>query len=564
MSGLWGRRGAPVRGTRWLLTAAVSLGLAAGAGAAPAYAADSLSVIAPTQVVLPLGPSGAGNPVRTVEVDLNRSNLQVPAEGKLTIDTSELSGVADITWPAACTPAPGGGGAECDAPHSPGSGSDTVVLELTAAAGAHSGATGTIHYTGHAPDTADAHAQTQVSVRSGADVELHGVPSRLSMKPGATAALPFALTNQGGEPGEGTALTAIPSHALDSVPRFGNCWYEVDGAGKVSWMTCVLPPVTPGGTVSYGGLTFTAGANALIEDVEFGASAYTSDYLADVHKHHALVRGTGPDLVPDGSPVLANGTPYMSDVKVDVDNTADLALSVPPLTGTKGAKVDAVVSVASLGPADYDDAWNENPVGQVDFRPPPGTTVVRANEDCAVFDAHGKRLQGDAPGARYSCPLGFIFMSGRQQDIHFTLRIDKVVADAAGSAAVKPAGTFDKNPANNSAKVVLNAASGGGTPTGGSSSSGGGGHASSGGTSGSGSGSASGGTVSGGSTPGTAGTGGTTATGGTSGSTDGNLAATGTDPVGLIGGVAMGSGLLGGAVLLLLRSRRQRTARWRS
>ncbi|MDD1063154.1 hypothetical protein NMG29_34035 [Streptomyces cocklensis] len=544
-----------------MVTAVVSAGLAVGAAVSPAHADSTLtSVIVPAQLPLPLGPSAAQNPVKPLEVELSRSPSVGFMAGTLTIDTSEISGLADITWPSACTPAADGSGAECDAPIADRTLTKTVVLQLKAAADAHGGASGVIHYTGHAPGKPDVHGQTQVTVRSGADVELHGVPNKLRTTPGDTAALPFALTNHGGQPGEGTALFATPSHALDSVPRFGNCWYEVDGAGKVGFMMCALPPVAPGGTVSYGGLTFTAGANALIEDVEFGAAPYTSDTLAAEREHHTLVQGTGPDLAPDGSPVSANGTPYMGDVKVDVDNTAELSLSVPQLRGKKGAVVDAVVSVANQGPADYVDAWNENPIGRVDFRPPPGTTVVDPYEGCSVFDANGKRLDWGVPGARYSCPLGFYFLSGRSQDVHFKLRIDKVVPNATGSASVT-AKAYDKNTANNSAKVVLNATSGG-TATGGGTS--GGGHGSSGGGSATGgtTGSA-GGSASGGGSGGTSGTTGMSATSGssgTSGSTGGDLAATGSDPVGLIGGVALGCGLLGGAVLLLMRSRRRTAA----
>jgi hypothetical protein len=557
MLGFRGRRTAPPSRAWWAVTAVVALGLAAGAVAAPASAEDNrLSVIAQPQLALPLGPSDAQNPVKTVEVVLNRSNLQVPTEGTLTIDTSELSGVADVTWPAVCTPFAAGGGAECATPHSPGSPSDTVLLHLKAAAGAHNGATGVMHYTGHASDTADAHGQTQVTVQAGADVELIGVPGRLKTTPGSTLTLPFALANHGGEPGGGTALFATPSRSLDSLPRFGNCYYEFDGAvraGKVSLMMCVLPPVAPGATASYRGLTFTAGAGALIEDVEFGAQPYTADVLASMRKQYTLVQGTGPDLAPDGSAALPGGAPYMGDVKVDVANTADLALSVPQLTGKKGAVVKAAVSVANQGPADYADTWGENPIGYVEFRPPPGTTVVDLYEGCAVYDAHGKQLKYGVPGVRYLCPLSFLFPSGGSEAVGFKLRIDKVVANATGSAALTRV-EFDPNTKNNSAKVVLNAVSGG-TATGGTS---GGGHGSSSG--GAGTTGTSGGTLSGGA--GTTGTSGGTPgpTDGPGGSTDGDLAATGSDPVALIGGIAMGCGLLGGTVLLVLRSRRRRAA----
>lgn len=571
MTGLRGRRGGPERVTRWLAAAVVALGLAAGAGVLPAQADSSVvSVYAPEQLALPLGPSDGPSPVKTLEVELARSPSQGAVASTLSVDTSELSGVADVTWPAACTPAADGSGAECDAPIADRTLSTSVVLKLKAAAGAHSGATAVVRCTGHVPGRADVLRRTAVIVRSGADIELHGVPDKLRTTPGGTVALPFALTNHGGEPGEGTLLSAIPSYALDSAPRFGNCWYEFSGAvkaGKVSWIFCVLPPVAPGATASYGGLTFTAGANALIEDVEFGARPYTPDLLAGERGKHTLVQGTGPDLAPDGSPVLPDGTPAMGDVKVDVDNTADLVLSVPQLTGRKGDVVDAGVALTNNGPADHADAWNENPTAVVQFRPPPGTTVVGAGEDCAVFDAQGRPLGWGVPGARYSCPYSSFFLTGQTYVAHFKLRVDKVVPNATGSAVLDPV-AFDRNTANNSVTVVLNATSGG-TATGGGTAGGtpGGGHGGSGGsgatggTAGSAGGSAAGGTAGPGATGGAGGgTGGSSAASGTSGSAGGGLAATGSDPVGLIGGVALGCGLLGGAVVLLVRSRRRTAA----
>lgn len=551
-----------------MAAAAVSLGLAVVAAGPPGYADDvdtSPVLSLPKEVVLPLGPSGGHNPVETLKVWLHPSTLNSTTQGRATIDISELSGVAEVTWPAACTPREDGRGAECDLPHDGGKPTDTAVLQLKAAAGAHAGDAGVVRVTGHAPGFPDVQGRTRVSVRSGPDVYLHGLPESVKAEPGDTVPLPFILTNRGGDPDTGTIVSFIPSSGLDSLPRYGNCSYESGGArvppGKVTWIVCVLPPVAPGSSALYTkGLPFSVRDTALIETVETHTVPYSEAALAAERKGHTLVQGTGPDLAADSTdsrdypPGDVSGYP----VRVDVDNTAELALTgSPPARGKKGAVVRARVTLTNQGPADHLDGWNESKTAYVDFRPPPGTRVVDSPYDlCTVYDANGKQLAYNAPGALYRCPFGPYMWAGQSGSYDFTLRIDKVVPDATGTAVINPVPAYDKDHSNNSVKILLNATSGGsatgGSTAGGSGSSGTGGN---GGSSGTGSGATAG--SAGGTSGATGGTSGTSGTTGTSGATDGDLAATGSGPVALIGAAALGCGLLGGAVLLLLRSRRR-------
>ncbi|MFG1809688.1 hypothetical protein [Streptomyces sp. NPDC049040] len=522
----------------------------AGAAGAPAYANSTVVLEVPDQLVLPSGPAGGQDQGRTLDLRLHPSDPRTTARGRVTVDTSELSGVAKVTWPAACTPE--GDGAECDLPHSSGQPDDTAVLLLTAAPGAHAGAAGVIRFTGHAPGSPDVRGQTRVTVGSGADVYMHELPQRLSAKPGDTVPLPFVLTNRGGDPGAGSILTAVPSPGLDTLPRYGNCLYEANGLEtpeKVSWIVCVLPPVAPGASASYRGLPFTVRNSALIEDVDTATEPYTPEALATARGKHTMVQGTGEDLAPytTGSQDYPPGDDG-ADVRIDVDNTAELALTAPPpLRGAKGAVVEAEVTLTNQGPADHLDGWNETPTASIDFRPPPGTTVIDPDDGCRVFDAHGRQSEPGTPGARYTCPVTPYLWAGQSRVEVFRLRIDRVIPNAAGSAAIDPVPAYDRNQANNRVRIVLDAETGD-TPTGGGTS-GGTGHGG-----GSGHDAGSPGTHAAGSTGGS----GPSSTGGTaSGAADGDLAATGTDPVGLIGAVAMGCGLFGGWVVLLLRSRRR-------
>ncbi|MFG1808914.1 hypothetical protein [Streptomyces sp. NPDC049040] len=531
-------------------------------GAAPAFAADSLSLTSPAELTLPLGPEGGSVPAKTLSVKLHHSDWQHPAEGRLVFDTTDLAGVADVAWPAACTPAAGGGGATCDAPTDTGTSDGTIVLSLTPAHGSGDGTSGALRYTGSgAAGLAEVHGQTKVTVRSQPDIFLSGVPQRMTAKPGDTLALPFALTNRGGEPGPGSILQIIPTLGLDVVGRHSNCEYEESGtAGRphAKWILCVLDPVEAGATASYGkGLSFVAGPDSLIEDAEFDLSPYSQARLDQMRKGHSMTPGTGPAMAPEKAGATTQAWPYSgddwADAKITVDNIADFSLATANLKGARGAVVTAKVDMTNNGPAGYADNWNERSAARIDFRPPPGTTVVKASEFCDAFDKNGKRLGYGVPGVLYTCKQRYYFLAGATATESFGLRIDKVIPNATGSATIAPESVtpYDKNPANNTVKIVLNASAGGGTS----------GAASGGGQTGGAGGSTAGGTTTGGSASGT--TGGSSATGGTSGtsgSSGGDLAATGGGPVALIGEIALGCGLLGGALLLVLRSRRRRTA----
>ncbi|WP_327289119.1 hypothetical protein [Streptomyces sp. NBC_01198] len=543
------------------LAVAVAVGLVWAAGTAPASAADGLRLYSQADLTLPLGPAGGENPVKSLSVQLAHQILDRTAPGTLTFDATTLAGVAEVTWPDACTPSADRKHAECDAAGVKGTEHDTVVLRIKAAPGAAGGAKGTVRYTGSSPGLPDVSGQTTVTVGAVADVFMHGLPEKVAAKPGDLVPLSFALTNRGGQPGAGSILTAHASGGLDSLSHYGNCAYGyVDSPDRrwVGMLSCVLPPVAPGTTVSYtDGVPFRVHASGLIEDVEISLVDYTPEALADSRRGSTLVQGDGPDMVPHTGGTTAQDwqTGYSwADPKINVDNTADFALSVAPVKGPKGATVTAAVELADRGPARYVDSWNERPAAQVEFDPPPGTTVVGANEDCLGYDKHGKLLDYNVPGVHYVCTQGWFFLPGQSVTDFFKLRIDKVIPNATGRAFLTPgyATPYDRNPANDTAKVVVNAKAAGGTSNGGT----GGGTGTSGAAGGAGT--AAGGA--GGSPTAGPATGGTGSAGGAGASPDGRLAATGSDHVALVGGIAMGCGLLGGAVLLLLRSRRRTAA----
>ncbi|MBT2367102.1 hypothetical protein J7E88_17760 [Streptomyces sp. ISL-10] len=102
------------------------------------------------------------------------------------------------------------------------------------------------------------------------------------------------------------------------------------------------------------------------------------------------------------------------------------------------------------------------PTYQVEVTLPAGTRPVHVPAPCDPTEKAG----------RYRCAHGGWVTAGFKADLTFTLKVDKLVPGARGTVALtgepRP---FDKNAANDTAEIVVEAAdgtSGGGSATGGS------------------------------------------------------------------------------------------------
>lgn len=139
--------------------------------------------------------------------------------------------------------------------------------------------------------------------------------------------------------------------------------------------------------------------------------------------------------------------------EVSTENTADFSLTGAELDGKVGDKVTASVKFTNKGPA-----WVYRGLDQsattVDIRIPEGTSVVKAHDYCdAVSKTH------------YTCGTSQAWVNKDGGETYpFVLRIDKVVEGAKGEVSFTGADrSFDKNPDNDTADIVINAAAGGST-----------------------------------------------------------------------------------------------------
>ncbi|MFD0208244.1 hypothetical protein ACFVH9_03655, partial [Streptomyces hirsutus] len=183
------RSGAAVVAAAGLLTAGL---------AAPAFAdddppqTDQLWINKPYEQTLPLGTDGGQPQSRILRVGLSHDNENFTVtDGRLTVDVSDLTGVAEVTWPDNCTPS--GTSAVCDVPVVPTIGSDykdQVFLTVRAADGAEVGAQGRITYeataTGGPDGTLTAPHEsfdTALTVGAGPDLAIHPPPHHAAGAP---------------------------------------------------------------------------------------------------------------------------------------------------------------------------------------------------------------------------------------------------------------------------------------------------------------------------------------------------------------------------------------------
>ncbi|MFF8553317.1 LAETG motif-containing sortase-dependent surface protein [Streptomyces sp. NPDC015501] len=265
------------------------------------------------------------------------------------------------------------------------------------------------------------------------------------------------------------------------------------------------------------------------------------------------VRGTGDPLtLQERAPATdadrrAHPEP-VAQARVSAANTADFALTGAEAKGAAGDEVTATVTFANKGPARVQGTRDES-VTTVDVRIPKGTSVVKAHGYCdAVTKTH------------YRCGTSqsWVDVDGGES-YPFVLRIDKAVGRTTGEVSLtgqeRP---FDRNPANDTAQIVVETGKGsdasGSTGSSGSSGSAG----STGGTGGS---PSTGGPDSTGGTS----TGGSGSSGATGGSTTvgttprtgagGNLAATGSDSTLPLVGMAGAAVAAGGGIVWAVRRR---------
>ncbi|TWV53619.1 hypothetical protein FRZ03_09380 [Streptomyces misionensis] len=434
---------------RGACAAAVGALAVAGLGTGLAHAdeaqTDQLWIQAPYEQAVTVAPADGSAPYRSLALGLYHDNDNFTVtDGRLTVDVSGLAQIAEVAWPANCTPDDAGSVAVCDTGDVPTRYAPQVQLRIRAAAGAAAGAQGAIEYSAEAtggPDgtlvAPDYSAETFVTVGSGPDLGVSAPQDADGVQPGTSLTVPFAVTNTGNETAHGFSVKMWATYGLDVVTRYPQCTYtgpDDDGTyPAMTYVTCSFDTeVAPGATVDLSApLRLAVTGHALYErfdyEVEPGAGA--------------------GDL--DGSD---NGR----SLHVNADNTADFAVHGTEVSGAAGDTVTAAFRFENRGPAWVGNVSSGDPVAVLDFHLPQGTTATSVPDTC-----RNAWKSGDDPAiGHYACTLPVSAKPDLRVDFPFRLRIDRVVPDATGRVVARPDyGTsfaFDPDTRNNSAEVVVN------------------------------------------------------------------------------------------------------------
>ncbi|MFD6533150.1 hypothetical protein [Streptomyces sp. NPDC060184] len=440
------------------MTLAVA-GLLVGGLSVPAFAdddppqTDQLWINSPYEQTLPLGTGGGQPQTRVLDVGLYHDNQNFTVtDGRLTVDASGLTGVADVTWPDNC--APTGATAVCDIPTVPVIGRDyqpQVLLTVRAADGAGAGTQGTITYGATAtggPDGALTAPQesfsTTVTVGSGPDLALDPVADVEGAQPGAELTIPFRVTNHGNENANGFSVTLYTSYGLTDPTPYDACDYTTSDSDEYA----------PSGHVNC----------AFDQVLAPGESFELPEPLTVRLAAHALNERLDIDVEPGGGTQDLDSANNYAIVQIGAENTADFSVTGDAVSGAAGETVTADLTFENHGPAWFGNLGSGDPAAKVRLIVPEGTTVTGVPSDCSPRTLAGSYYPSRTGAPRYDCALPYWVREDTRHTFTLSLRVTTVVPGATGAVSIHPGygefGAppfgFDPDLTNNTAVLTVN------------------------------------------------------------------------------------------------------------
>ncbi|WP_330174616.1 hypothetical protein OG875_14315 [Streptomyces sp. NBC_01498] len=442
---------------------AMAAGLLTAGLAAPASAdnvadnnalqSDQLWINPPSERTLPRGIDGAQPKSLTLGVGIYHDNDNYTViDGRLTVDVSELVGVAEVTWPDNC--APSGTSAVCDIPVVPAIGGDyedQVFLTVRAADGAEVGAQGRITYEATAKvrpgGTLTAPQEsfdTELTVGAGPDLAIDPVTDIEDGQPGDELTIPFKVTNNGNESANGFTLKLYASYGLTELTRYDACTHTTtDGSDGPPWNTAIC---------------------AFDEVLAPGDSFELPEPLTVRLAPHALNERLDIDVEPgDGAQDLDSENNY-TVTQFGVENTADFSVTGDAVSGAAGATATAELTFRNNGPAWFGNLGSGDPVATVRLVVPRGAKVTGVPSGCSPRTLAGGYYPTRTGAPRYDCRLPHAVLEDALYTFPFSVRVDTVVPGATGAVSIHPQFgefgeypfDFDPDRTNNTAVLTVN------------------------------------------------------------------------------------------------------------
>jgi LPXTG-motif cell wall-anchored protein len=463
---------------RGLSGVAAILAASAALAGTPAHAAEE-PVLAVSLNDLTISADGSPGKVAFIHVFLRA--VQNPV---LTIDSSDLAGVATVEVPDGCSDA--GTTVTCHLPSGADLRGDLPVL-VHPAPGSKAGDSGSLVVRTSGDNVApDEHSSEVTLAGDGIDLVVIDPEFHTSAHTGEALTLPIAAYNAGNRASNGIRFTLQFDHGI--MPEiYDNCAYGDENNQRVA--VCETDDVLAPGDVIGGDFGVSIAKDSppepLVDIFAQGLAEAPLPLSVTVHRQAS----TGRTLKLSIRSMSANALPTDVDQADNfgaqsisvVNSHHDLAAVGATASGGQGAVVKVPVAAKNLGPAALDSTRPRLPAVRTFFTVPPGTTVVAVPQGCSAVVVLGNGQTTDERGKtgeqHYACWTGpTLLLPGKSTQVTFSLRIDTVTTGATGKSSVDD--TFDTgakpykddNPADNTADVVINPAggSGGGLPVTGS------------------------------------------------------------------------------------------------
>ncbi|GAA4566245.1 hypothetical protein GCM10023176_16010 [Micromonospora coerulea] len=357
-----------------------------------------------------------------------------------------------------------------------------LVVNIAPTDGAKDGDSGDLKVTVSADGVKSASHTAKVKIGEG--VDLAGGPEvTRSAAPGGTFSAPLVLNNAGETSAKGAVVIFDQDYGIRTSKHYSNCTYAND------WLrTCRFTDTTvAAGETFAASVPYSLAKDTYAPGAQYGYHNWMTvdefdDFTAYLDSRGISIGEPGTDeaLVLTKQPA-AQAQSFQADpnpennwsgmqVKVTGKNGVDLSAIGDELTGKAGDVVTATVGVRNNGPASLDFGRVGSPVTKIDVTVPTGTTAVQVPDNCLPLKGDDSDWEEPGkPGAKaYRCLPDLFIGVGEEQTVEIGLRIDKVVPNATGTVTINAKCQCegfqdDTNPANDTAKLVVNAAPGGGT-----------------------------------------------------------------------------------------------------
>ena len=476
--------------SRTLAASAAFTALALGAFAAPAMAADhQLKIEAAASVQISSTPQAPGQYGENLHVRVGRTGTGVLQGVKLSFDTTDLAGVAQLTVPGCAT---AGALITCDVNdlqfesinilHSPW---------LSAAVGVTPGTSGVLHLRLYGAGATEATQDIRVDVGA-PQFKLKEIDPVSGATPGDVLTPSVVFANRGESAASKVFVEVTAISGLDPIQVPSNCEYQdnPDGAfGMKSWpgsvnVVCAVDTAIGAGEVyKLGPLSFKVAPTAryTFADVSiFPTADAEGTQAAQWRAAGPLTHGTGPALTatattdPDLLSAPLTGYDRFAELEVGAVNTADFSASAAWAPAGDGSTGTLTVAEANAGPASIFDRSGGESAPQLMVVLPDGVTVTKSDDCQAVEWENGQHIEHPN---KYNCggpswvPTGFLRTVTLELKVDDPAAAPKAVVSLQNSqsryepghpSAVMP---WDQNPANDLVEIALGSAAAGNLPT---------------------------------------------------------------------------------------------------